>query len=364
MHALLNYCIKGSLAEAHFAYAVLKVTNLYYRCRYLMSDRLCQDLQPPLFERVRGRFFFHKFALPMPPLKLLRCIICFLLSAACILPAAAQKKIVLNGTLVMKTGETFPYKLEITDSGNAIKGYSLTYQPPDETKTTIHGKLDRSLRTLSFKEKDIVYSHSVPTKAFMCLVNATLDYVYEGGKYVLKGPVTSREADNTACTQGEIVFTNEQEIQNLFAYHEQFDTVITMKKRVVAPVDATTAPVVQEPLVTDKVTTGVEKAYDWHSDTLVIDVWDGGTVDGDRITLQFNGETYLTNYFLQKEKKQLRIPISGYEVNTIAILADNEGSDPPNTASILLTDGTSKYSILAYNKKDDVALIRIRKTKQ
>ena len=116
--------------------------------------------------------------------------------------------------------------------------------------------------------------------------------------------------------------------------------------------------------MTDKVTTGVEKAYDWHSDTLVIDVWDGGTVDGDRITLQFNGETYLTNYFLQKEKKQLRIPISGYEVNTIAILADNEGSDPPNTASILLTDGTSKYSILAYNKKDDVALIRIRKTKQ
>ncbi len=276
---------------------------------------------------------------------------------------AQTKSVTLNGTLVMQTGESFPYKVVLTDSGNVVKGYSLTYKAPDETKTTVRGTLDRRMRTLTFKEKDIVYSHSVSTKAFMCLVNANLEYVHGSNGYMLKGPVTSREIDNTSCTPGEIIFDNEQEVQNLFAYHEQFDTVITMRKKVKEPV-AEQGVQDQEPLITDKVTAGDERSYEWHSDTLVIAVWDGGNVDGDRITLQYNGKDQLTNYYLVKEKRELRIPIVGYDVNTITILAINEGSDPPNTASVLLTDGTIKYSILAYNKKGDAAVIKVKRVKR
>ena len=274
---------------------------------------------------------------------------------------AQTKPATLTGTLVMKTGETFPYKIVFTDSGDVVRGYSLTYKEPDETKTTIRGTLDRRMRTLAFKEKEIVYSHNVSTKAFMCLVNASLEYVREAEGYVLKGPVTSREADNTACTPGEIIFNNQQELQDLFAYHEHFDTVISMKKRVKEPVAEQAVQPLQEPLVTEKVTSGVEKSYEWHSDTVIIDIWDGGNVDGDRITLNFNGKPFLTNYYLAKEKRQLRIPITGHDVNSLTILAENEGSEPPNTASIMLTDGMIKYSILAYNKKGDAALIRIKK---
>jgi len=276
---------------------------------------------------------------------------------------AQTKPTTLTGTLVMKTGETLPYKVVLTDSGDVVKGYSLTYKEPDETKTLIRGTLDRHMRTLVFKEKEIVYSHNVSTKAFMCLVNASLEYVRVTEGYVLKGPVTSREADNTACTPGEIIFSNQEEIQNLFAYHEHFDTVISMKKRVKEPLTEQTLKAIQEPLVTDKVTSGVEKSYEWHSDTVVIDIWDGGNVDGDRITLNFNGKQFLTNYYLAKEKRQLRIPIIGHDISSITILAENEGSEPPNTASIMLTDGAIRYSILAYNKKGDAALIRIKKVK-
>ncbi len=274
---------------------------------------------------------------------------------------AQSKPIVLNGSLIMKTGEIFPYKIVLTDSGDVIKGYSLTYKEPDETKTAIRGTLDRRMRTLSFKEKEINYSHNVSTKAFMCLVNAQLEYVRDASGYVLKGPITSREADNTACTPGEIVFNNEQEVQNLFAYHEHFDTVISMKKKVKEPETVRTTLEIQEPLVTEKVTAGTEKSYEWNSDSIIIDVWDGGNVDGDRITMKFNGITYLNNYYLVKEKRQLRLPISGHNINELIIFAENEGSDPPNTASIMLTDGAVKYSILAYNKKGDAALIKIKK---
>jgi len=278
---------------------------------------------------------------------------------------AQQKEIILTGTLKMNTGETFPYKVALTETDGVVKGYSLTYNAPDDTKATITGTLDRHNRTLSFRETEIQYSHTVHTKAYMCLINASLEYVQGSNGKVLTGRITGAEADKTACTGGKITFNNADEIENLFSYHDKFDTVISMKRRVKAAPDAKpdyneAKPVVVQPLVTDKITAGVEKTYDWHSDTVVIDIWDGGNVDGDKITLEFNGKPYLTNYYLVKEKKQLRLPLSG-GVNTISILAVNEGSDPPNTADLLLTDGTLKYSILAYNPKGMKSVIKIKK---
>ncbi len=277
---------------------------------------------------------------------------------------AQQKEVTLTGTLKVNTGETFPYKVVLTEAGGLVKGYSVTFKEPDDTRTTITGSLDRHNRTLSFKETEIQYSHGVKTKAYMCLIDANLEYI--GSRRVLTGTITSAQLDKTACTGGKITFSDEAEIENLFSYHEKFDTVISMKKKVREPQPAVVsaeAPAQEKPLVTDKITAGIEKMYEWHSDTVVIDVWDGGTVDGDKITLEFNGKPYLTNYYLVKEKKQLRIPLIGTGVNTITILAVNEGSDPPNTANLLLTDGAAKYSILAYNPKNQESLIKIKRVR-
>ena len=57
------------------------------------------------------------------------------------------KPITLTGKLVMATGEVFPYKVVLTDSGDVVKGYSITYKEPDDTKATIRGILDRHMRT-------------------------------------------------------------------------------------------------------------------------------------------------------------------------------------------------------------------------
>jgi hypothetical protein len=287
-------------------------------------------------------------------------IICSLFT---LVSLAQPKEITLTGTLEVNTGEIFPYKIVVTESGGVIKGYSLTYKEPNETKAVISGTLDRMGHTLKFKETEIVYSRGFHTKAFMCLIDARLRDEYGNS---LIGPITSKEADNTACTGGKIIFKNSEQIQNLFGYHDQYDTIISMKKKpkpsIVVPED----PHEEEPskvMVTEKVTAGMEKIYEWHSDTVVIDVWDGGNVDGDRITLKYNGNTYLDKYYLAKQKKQLRIPVSRVGTDIITILADNEGTEPPNTASLLLWDGSTKYSILAYNPKGNEAVIKIRRVK-
>ncbi len=264
----------------------------------------------------------------------------------------------------MNTGEKFPYKIVFTESAGTIKGYALTYKEPNDTKATIEGTFDRRNHTLSFKETEIVYSHGFSTKAYMCLVDARLEQA-SGSHKMLKGPATAAEADKTLCTAGRIIFDNEEEVQKLFSAEEKFDTIISMKKKVKPePAITTVEPApIAEPLVTDKISANIEKSYDWYSDTVVIDIWDGGSQDGDKVTLQYNGTPLLTHYLLVKQKKQLRIPISGSGVAIISILAENEGLEPPNTASLWLTDGTTRYSVLAYNKKGEQAIIKIKRVR-
>lgn len=280
-----------------------------------------------------------------------------------ILSFAQANKFTLTGTLDLSTGESFPYTLRFTESGGIIKGYSLTYQAPDETKTLIEGVLDRRAKILTFKETEISYSHDHRTMAYMCLVDAAMEYRMHAGKKVFTGKIASREADKTACTDGTVTFTNEEQLQTLFAGREKFDTVISMGHRPQKQDPVKESPIVPpvEPLQTDKITRGIEKAYEWHSDTVIIDVWDGGNVDGDKITLLYNGRPLLSGYSLVRQKKQLRIPISANSPAVITITADNEGSDPPNTATMMLTDGTTRYSIEAYNNKGSQALIRIHR---
>ena len=360
----------------------------------------------------------------------------------------------LTGNIDLSNGESFPYKIVLTEYANGVvKGHSITFKEPNETKATISGIIDHRKRTLIFKETQIVFSHGFPTKAFMCLIDANLDYVKIGKENVLKGTITNKEADETTCTGGFLIFRHDAELQNLFGTHEKFDTVISMGKKSNDPADpkkvkdavpdsrpgkdvagttksvkGTTAdtrpgavttgtdrtkseikdgkkttpsdasasadvrrftpsadsklisesvePRRTNPLLngnivneanqqlvagTDKITAGIEKMYNWHSDTVIIELWDGGNIDGDRVSLLFNGMQYLNNYFLVKEKRQLIIPLSVDQYNIITIIAENEGDDPPTTASLYLKDGLIKYSLLAYNAKGQQAVIKLKR---
>lgn len=293
-----------------------------------------------------------------------------LLSIACLVVVitsfAQNNKFTLTGNIKMNTGEIFPYKIVFTESAGTIKGHSYTYSQPDDTKTAITGKLDRNNRTLDFKETEIVYSHDVRTKAYMCLIDAHAQYLQGASDRILRGQVTSTEADKTACTGGTVTFDNQAELKALFEPQEKFDTVIKMGRRpkeVSAPVIETPTPVTEAPVATDKITTGIEKTYEWHSDTAIIDVWDGGTTDGDQVTLEYNGKMYLEKYALVKTKKRLRIPVSKNGIDVLYILADNEGWDPPNTATLMLTDGAIQYNVVSYNNKGQVSVIKIKRAK-
>ncbi len=268
-------------------------------------------------------------------------------------------KVLLTGTITMATGETFPYKIVGTETNGVLKGSAYTYAEPDETRAAIEGTINKQQHKLSFKEVEILSSHDVKTKAFMCLVHAKLELKNN----ILTGPATSKELDNTACTEGVIKFTTNSEITDLFSSHDKYDMEVSMGNKPAKDAEAPApAPVAEvQPARLDKITAGTEKAYDWYSDSVVVEIWDGGTFDGDKVSITFDDEVVLKRYTIQKPKKKITIPIKAKGLHYLAIIADEEGSDPPNTASLTITDGDKHYNLLAYNPKGSQSLVQIKK---
>jgi hypothetical protein len=71
-------------------------------------------------------------------------------------------------------------------------------------------------------------------------------------------------------------------------------------------------------------------------------VWDSQTVDGDIITLRVNNKNVLSSYSLVASKKSINVTLDNLGYNYVMLYAHNEGSLPPNTAALSITDSSGK----------------------
>lgn len=284
----------------------------------------------------------------------------------------------LTGFVGVQGGESFTYKLHLQEEKDGtMKGTAATYlDPRQDVVATLQVSVDRLQKTLSIKEKDIVANNGFKSKALICLVEAVLTYDEQEKK--LYGPLITKTAGNGAeCSKGSITFMNKEELDLLFSIPKTDSLKPEAPKRTVAkapePKFDPSKPVKiiydtlpkSDPVVLkkrpDNVTEGRDKTYIWHTDTVIIDIWDGNTIDGDRVTILYNGTEVLKDYVLTANKKRIQLPIGGNELNILTIEARNEGGDPPNTANLVLTDGITTYDVVAHNTTGKRAVIMISK---
>lgn len=85
---------------------------------------------------------------------------------------------------------------------------------------------------------------------------------------------------------------------------------------------------------------------------LIISLWDSEEIDGDTISLYLNGDWILREFPLQRRKKKLKVRINKNADNYMILYAHNEGSRPPNTAAVKVSDGRNEKRIsLSSNMK-------------
>lgn len=311
------------------------------------------------------------------------------------LQAKDKPDLQLDGYMGVQGGESFHYRLDLNDStDNLMSGYSYTFKDDERkaVKAYVTATINREKKTLHIREQNIIYNNGFESRATICLVNALLTQNAEDGS--LSGKLITQTSNNGAvCSSGSLTFIQQNQIAKAFAAPQKQPTVenttaekttfqtrtdpnqklqayFAQKKQreaAAAAVPVATAPTPahneEAKAQVKTITEGQEGVYLWHSDKIIFEIHDGGEIDGDQVTISYNGQPALANYQLTKQIKQLSFDIGGNELNIITITANNEGANPPNTANIKIIDGDKAYSIIAYNKTGKTATIQIKKSR-
>jgi len=88
------------------------------------------------------------------------------------------------------------------------------------------------------------------------------------------------------------------------------------------------------------------KTIEVESNTIRVDIYDNGEVDGDSVSLVYNGKLILSKRRLNTTPIKLNLKVDqDKEVNELTMYAENLGTYPPNTALMIITDGPNRYEV-------------------
>lgn len=106
----------------------------------------------------------------------------------------------------------------------------------------------------------------------------------------------------------------------------------------------------------------VEAEIEVESDSVKVDFYDNGEVDGDSISVFFNNQLLTSSQILSTKAIHFNLQLdTSREVNELSMFADNLGSIPPNTALMIVDDGKKKHEIRLSSTFTNNGTIRIRR---
>ena len=80
--------------------------------------------------------------------------------------------------------------------------------------------------------------------------------------------------------------------------------------------------------------------------SFTVDLYDNGDIDGDSISLFFNGQLLLSHKRLSDKALRLKLDVdANRDVNELIMYAENLGTIPPNTALMVVNDGDNRYEV-------------------
>jgi hypothetical protein len=109
----------------------------------------------------------------------------------------------------------------------------------------------------------------------------------------------------------------------------------------------------------DKRKNTILKTIEVENKIVKVDLYDNGEVDGDSVSLFYNGKLLLANKRLTTKPISLTLNIDEEDsVNELAMYAENLGTIAPNTALMIVTDGPNRYEIRITSDLEKSGVIR------
>lgn len=285
------------------------------------------------------------------------------------------------------------YVLELTTEGSKVSGYSYTYFQEGNKKyytiCRLIGSLDREAKELTVTEIERT-KFNTPPDFDNCFQTHKLHYEKDTGNIeVLRGTWMPAPNEGQGCGTGTTVLS--RRIVNNLPFEVKMPEkhpiaksiakklpVVTQKKRIIAiakkspavkskivtpqtvksdthildnPI--TTSEIKSTGIITSPETKGFEnrkkdivKTIAIEQPTFRLDFYDNGVVDGDSITVFYNGKIVLLHKMVTTNPITLNLSLDkNIRENQLVMYADNLGTIPPNTALMIVTDGDKRYEV-------------------
>jgi hypothetical protein len=291
------------------------------------------------------------------------------------------------------------YVLELEVSGTLVSGASYTYFTDGGkryyTICKLKGYIDKMKKYIEVKETERTKTN-IPKDRYNCFQVHKLTYFKQGDTETIEGdwvPAPNQEGLGD-CGYGTTILTR----HSLKSNYPNFNTrtkvipvnkkMAMVKKAPARPLAATAKkpvrklkPEEEAPCLNKKETvkedlavtqqsvsfprTIVEKSMnasaasklerrvnkllktiEVENRTVKVDLYDNGEIDGDSVTVFYNGKLLLANKKLSDKPLSFNISVDeSTKVNELVMYAENLGSIPPNTALMVVTDGPNRYEV-------------------
>jgi len=244
------------------------------------------------------------------------------------------------GLLALQDSTFIPYKIELTQENGKLKGFSYTdLNGPHESKNTLVGRYDEKENKIEFREVDIVYTKSPINELDFC-------YVYFAGKLrnlngsaKIDGDFKSFYDDLQPCINGKIA------LQSVEKTERKMDKILSRVEKSKKVADSIKQRIANSKFINNSDRQGFKGGeilnVFWKSKIAYLEIWDPGTVDGDAMSIVLNGKVIKESYAPKKAKTKIPL-FFDKEINKLTLKALSEGTEPPNTAQIRITDGNGK----------------------
>ena len=311
-----------------------------------------------------------------------------------------------KGDIVATGGDNTEFVLEIEINGSSVTGFSYTYFEDRKFYVicSVSGTFNKNSKSLNVTETGKVKG-STPPGWSDCLQTHILTYQKVDGVEEMKGIWKTAPGQAGNCGTGTTTLTRRTLSKNLASFNKPKTSVpfsspektkklpdlsdrnkkavvtaplvakikpavkpqkiivkATVKKDTIAAIlpqvktvpEIVKAPVKKQltniPAITsagfEKRGSDLLKTIEINGEEFNVALYDNGAVDGDSISLFYNGKLILSHRMLSEKAITLTLDATtDYAVNELIMYADNLGTIPPNTALMVVTDGDNRYEV-------------------
>ncbi|MES2003528.1 MAG: hypothetical protein V4450_03325 [Bacteroidota bacterium] len=266
--------------------------------------------------------------------------------------------------MLQTTGDYNSYLSEmiLRQKGKLVWGELDYYFKDSLVKVALNGTFDEQTRKLNIKPFPMIYYRSPNAKnSIDVFLSGSFNLLVSKTESVLNGVLQSDDAHKYTVPEINYRFTRSDDTAVLIMKDEEPE--IKKEPPVIAVLPVTPAQDETTNAFTKR-TKIYTKEIDLENKTIRLELYDNGEIDGDIISLFFNGKVILSKTMLTHKAIRLTIELdTTLEFNELSMFAENLGTIPPNTAALVVYDGKTRYETLLSSDLSKSATLKLKQKK-